>query len=59
MPDLTAHYRDLIADLEAAILARVPRLPLLPEPAGLTDTERDGFAARFAAAHHLTDRDAS
>jgi hypothetical protein len=45
---LVVHYADLIVHIESLVLARVPRLPLLPSPKELTGVEVYEIATRLA-----------
>lgn len=49
-------FTEAIRRVEELILARVPRLPLLPAPTGLTAGERHDLAQQFADAARVAAR---
>lgn len=53
---LVRHYFELIVMIEQLVLARVPRLPLMPAPKPLDARDVLDVAERFAAAHDVRGR---
>jgi hypothetical protein len=53
---LVRHYFELVVMIEQLVLARVPRLPLMPAPKPLDAHDVLDVAERFAAAHDVRSR---
>jgi hypothetical protein len=51
---LTRHYYELVVMIEQLVLARVPRLPLMPAPKPLEAGDILAIAEGFATAHSVT-----